>query len=99
MPGGVPLKAATEAVMITLPWPLGIITRRATSRVRKKGAETLRFMTLFQASSGYSSALAPQVAPALLTRMSMSPQRVSTSSTRAGMVSNFCRSLVKVSTW
>src|SRR5258708_35401213 len=27
-----------------------------------------------------------QVAPALLTRMSMSPQRVSTSSTRAGMV-------------
>ncbi len=35
---------------------------------------TFRFMTLSQASSGCSSAGAPQVAPALLTRMSMWPE-------------------------
>ncbi len=52
MPGGVPLMAATEAVMMMLPRPLGIITRLPTSRERKKGAFTFRSITLFQAASG-----------------------------------------------
>jgi glycine dehydrogenase len=46
--------AAAEAVTMMLPRPCGIMQRRPTSRERKKGASTLRPMTLCQASSGYS---------------------------------------------
>ena len=40
-----------------------------------------RFITLSQASSGWSSAGAPQVAPALLTRMSTLPKRAAAAAT------------------
>jgi len=81
-----------------LPDFCGIMQRLPTSRLKKNMALMLRFITLFQASSGWSSAGAPQVAPALFTRMSMVPYFASTASTMAGIWSNLERSFVTVST-
>ena len=83
-----------------LPLRRGIMQRLPTSWERKNIAFTFRFITLCQASAGCSSAGAPQVVPALFTRMSTVPKRSTAWSTIAGMVSNFARSpaMVSVST-
>ena len=47
--------------------------RRPTSWVRKNIAFTFKSITLCHASGGCSSAGAPQVVPALFTRMSIVP--------------------------
>src|SRR5712692_11734407 len=81
-----PNKPATEEMLTIFPERFGIMQRRPMSWVRKKTAFTLRLMTLCQPSAGYSSAGAPQVAPALFTRMSMVPNFASALSTIPGMV-------------
>src|SRR6185295_17774965 len=83
---------ATDDMLMTLPCCRGIMQRRPTSWVRKNMALTFRFITLCHASGGWSSAGAPQVVPALFTRMSTVPYRSTALSTIAGMVSNFERS-------
>src|SRR5216683_7271672 len=98
MPEPPPYRPATEEMLTTFPERFGIMQRRPTSWVRKNTAFTLRFITLFQPSAGYSSAGAPQVAPALFTKMSTVPNFASTRSTMLGMVSNFERSPATVST-
>ena len=61
----------------------GIIQRTPTCCVSRNTPVRLSPMTLFQPSSGCSSAGAPQVAPALLTRMSMgAPAAAATASTK-----------------
>src|SRR6516225_10316377 len=62
-----------EAILMTLAGRAAVAALRnagARAWVRKKGALALRFRTLSQPSSGNSSKLAPQAAPALFTRMS-----------------------------
>src|SRR5262249_24489079 len=66
-------RTSTEAMLMIFPLRRGIMQRRPTSWQRKNIAFTFRFITLCQASAGCSSAGAPQVVPALLTRMSMVP--------------------------
>src|SRR5437868_4078160 len=95
--GGFARKPATEAMLMILPERRGIMHRLPTSWLRKKTASMLRLITLRQASCGYSSAGAPQVVPALLTRMSMLPKRFTTSSTTRGTVSGLARSPAMVS--
>jgi hypothetical protein len=53
----------------------GIMLARATAWLRMKMLRALRLMTLSQASNVWSSAGAPQVAPALFTTISMTPNR------------------------
>jgi hypothetical protein len=65
--------AATEAILMMLPERRGMKQRLATAWLRANTLVAFRVMTLFHASSGWFSARAPQVAPALFTKMSISP--------------------------
>src|SRR5574343_226100 len=76
-----PASPAMEATLTMRPARRGSIERLPTAWLKRKTERTLRFMTLSQASSGWSSAGAPQVAPALLTRMSIWPRRSIVSAT------------------
>src|SRR5262245_38303385 len=93
MPVLLPPRPATDAMLTMFPDFLGSMQRRPTSCDRKKTLFRLRFMTLCHASTGYSSAAAPQVAPALFTRMSIVPNRSTTCSTRGATFSILPRSL------
>src|SRR5947208_1812080 len=73
--GSVPRKPAIEAMLMMRPRCAGIIACCAVACVNANTAFKLRLMTLCHASSGCVSALAPQVVPALFTRMSMHEQR------------------------
>src|SRR5438105_4913528 len=78
MRGSCPIRPAIEATLITRPQRAGIIDFLPTCCVSTKTPVRLTLTSLSQASSGCSSAGAPQVAPALLTRMSMLPNFSST---------------------
>ncbi len=80
---------------MTRPHFAGIIDFLPRIWVSTNAAVRLRFISLSQASSGCSSAGAPQVAPALLTRMSTLPNFFRISSATGGMVSRFPMSHAK----
>src|SRR5512134_63863 len=82
VPGGLPNSPAIEATLITRPERRGTIEARPIACVSRNTARMFRFITLSHASGGCSSAGAPQVAPALLTRMSTWPRRAIDSSAR-----------------
>ena len=75
-----------------LPERRGTIDRRPTSWQTTNIAVKLRLMTFCQASSGWSSVVAPQVAPALFTRMSMRPSAAIACSTIGAMAALFAMS-------
>src|SRR3954471_6192981 len=75
-----PMRPAIEAMLMTRPQRAGIIDLRPMCCVSTNTPVRLRFTSLSQASSGCSSAGAPQVAPALFTRMSMRLNLASTAS-------------------
>src|SRR5471032_3087593 len=83
VPTGLPLKPAIEAMLMMRPYWRGIIERLPTACDTRKMLRIFRFITLSHASTGWSSAGAPQLAPALLTRMSMWPSRASAASRSA----------------
>src|SRR5437763_8022450 len=62
------------------PYLFGIIERFATCWLSRNSERTFRFITLSHASIGWSSVGAPQVAPALFTRMSTRPSLLIVSS-------------------
>ena len=68
-----PPRPAIEATLMMRPDLRGIMLRRATSWLITNRLRMFRSITLSQASTGWSSAGAPQVAPALFTRMSILP--------------------------
>jgi hypothetical protein len=76
-----PARPAIDAMLMMRPLLFGIIHALATPCANRNRLRTLRSITLSQASSGCVSAGAPQVAPALLIRMSMRPMRRIVSST------------------
>src|SRR5471030_346126 len=92
VPTGLPLKPAIEAMLMMRPYWRGIIERLPTACDTRKMLRIFRFITLSHASTGWSSAGAPQLAPALLTRMSMWPSRASAASTSAVTCSSRDRS-------
>src|SRR5258708_28925229 len=62
--------AAVEAMTMMLPERCGMKQRLATAWLSANTLDAFSVMTLFHASRGCSSAFAPQLAPALLTRIS-----------------------------
>src|SRR5574343_1501481 len=81
MPVGLPPRPAMEATLMMRPERRGIMLATAAAWLITNRLRMFRSITLSQASSGCSSAAAPQVAPALLTRMSMRPRRSMASAT------------------
>src|ERR1043166_6078381 len=69
-----PMSPAIEAMLMTRPHFAGIIERFPMNCVSTNTPVRLTFTSLSQPSSGCSSAGAPQVAPALFTRMSIFPR-------------------------
>src|SRR5882672_4236496 len=90
-----PHSAARARVKFTRPHFAGIIDFLPRIWVSTNAAVRLRFISLSQASSGCSSAGAPQVAPALLTRMSTLPNFFRISSATGAMASRFPMSHTK----
>ena len=96
-PGGLPLRPAMDATLMMRPYWRGIIERRPTSWLSRNRLRILRFMTLSHASTGWSSVGAPQVAPALLTRMSMWPKTSCAVDASRATFSSFRQSPAKMS--
>ncbi len=86
-----PRKAMTEEMLIMLPPPFSFISR-ATLWVRNHTPRTLTWKSRSHCSRGKSSVGAPQVTPALFTRMSMRPKRSTEVSNSLSMSSAFPRS-------
>src|SRR5438045_5940581 len=76
-----PPRPRIDAMLMIRPRRRGTIERRPTSWQVRNSAVRLRWMTLCQPSSGWSSVVAPHVAPALFTRMSTGPSAATASST------------------
>src|SRR4051794_7504330 len=92
-----PMRPAIEAMLMTRPQRAGIIDLRPMCCVSTNTPVRLRFTSLSQASSGCSSAGAPQVAPALFTRMSMRLSLASTASAIGAIASRLPRSHTQAS--
>src|SRR5271166_1023116 len=81
-----------EAMLMILPRRRGTMQRRPTSWVIANMAVRFNESTLFHACRGCSSVVAPQVVPALLTRISMGPIAATARSTNAGIAATSARS-------
>src|SRR5579872_1867247 len=78
--GAKPTSPITDAMLMTFPYPRDFIAGRA-ARVTRKTPTTFVSNTCRQRSSGISSNGAPQLTPALFTRMSTPPNAVAAAPT------------------
>src|SRR6266850_2422218 len=77
-----PRRPATEAILMIRPYLFGIIDNFPIRWLSRNRDRMLRFISLSQASMGWSSVDAPHVAPALLTKMSTLPSLATAKSAR-----------------